>query len=103
MKVVAKDGTDLLAFWKQESTLLRVELISGHVFVSFTGTVFDYTNIELVISRDLDEMSISLFCGKFNLIELSPESANEEIWQKYVRVVQIVTDAGAQCTIHELR
>lgn len=73
------------------------------MFVSFTGIVSDYSTIELLISRGLDEMSISLFCGEYSLIEPSPESANEEIWQQYVRVVQIVTDAGAPCTIHELR
>ena len=102
MKISTSDTSDLLDYWHHEKTHLRAEIIGGHVSFWFTGTVARYSTVELVLARDFDELSISLFSGTFNVFEPSSKKPPVDGWSSFKRVVQIATDGGAQCTIYEL-
>lgn len=103
MKISSITESDILGFWLREKIFVRAEIVGANVSLSFTGTVAKYSGTELVLSRQPDEMSISLFCGTYNVFEPSADQDISTGWAPYRRVVQITTDGGAQCTLFELR
>jgi hypothetical protein len=104
MKILARDGTDVLDRWQREATPLAVEIVGAHVFVSFRATVASHSRIEIVLTMaEGGEASISLFGGTANVLEPTREEAAQPAWREIARVVQIHTDGGAQCTLVEAR
>lgn len=97
--------TTLFERWKCEKRLLRAEVISGNISLTFTGVVKNYSLTELRLARDEDELSISLFCGQYTYIGAidGTEEAKQYFAENYECVMQITTDAGASCTIYEMR
>ncbi len=99
MNVLNQNGVDLLELWEREKTSVRAEVIAANISLSFTGQVVRHSTIELVLTRGYDEMSISLFCGSYEVFE---PSIGKGASARYRRVVQITTDGGGQCTLYEL-
>ncbi len=102
MKIVTKDGEDLLEFWHGNRSTLQAEIIGGHVALTFTGNLARYNTVEIVLARGSDELSISTFCGSYRVLPAPAQAEPAGFWQRYRRGVQIDTDGGAQCTIFEL-
>jgi hypothetical protein len=102
MEIIA-DGENLLNVWKRNHTVIYVEITVGHVSMKFTGQLVHYSGIELILSQTEGELSISLFCGKYRVFEPSDDNLTSEHWIKYRRTIQITTDGGAVCTLHEQR
>lgn len=102
---ITVDGEDVFERWMREGTTLKAEVVFGHIGVTFTGRVARVRPTELVLVRGEDEMSISTFFARIRLLASPSGSldAQKDFAQKYVRVVQITTDAGVCCTILELR
>ena len=92
----------LLQRWMTERSVLDVEITVGHVWMRFTGRITYLCTIELVLSHEEGELSISLFCADTKRIE-PREGSQAEYWKKYRRVLQVSTDGGAVCTISERR
>lgn len=103
MNVYDDNGVDLLELWERERAFVRAEVIGAHISLSFTGVVARHSTVELVLARDSDELSISLFFGSYNIFEPSVVGSSEPAWEHYKRVVQINTDGGGQCTLYELK
>jgi hypothetical protein len=103
MNVLNDNGIDLLELWEREKTFVRTEVIGASISLWFTGVVAKRSMSELVLARDSDELSISLFCGSYKVFEPSVRGAAEPPWDRYKRVVQFTTDGGAQCTLYELK
>jgi hypothetical protein len=103
MNVLNDNGVNLLELWEREKTFVRAEVIGANISLWFTGVVVRRSTIELVLARDSDELSISLFCGNYKVFEPSVRGSAEAAWERYKRVVQITTDGGAQCTLYELK
>jgi hypothetical protein len=89
--------------WLLNKTPVRAEVVGGHVSLWFTGTVSRCAMTNLVLERGTDELSISLFCCKYRLVEPPANIEPEGAWQQYRRIVQVQTDGGASCTLYELR
>ncbi len=100
MQISSATEQDILRLWLRESVFVRAEAVGANIGLSFTGVVARYSAAELVLSRSPDEMSISLLGGKCSVFE---PGQNAEGWERYRRIVQIITDGGAQCTLYELR
>ncbi|MGH9752314.1 MAG: hypothetical protein ACREA2_05970 [Blastocatellia bacterium] len=103
MSVFNDNGVDLLELWEREKTFLRAEVIGGNISLWFTGVVARRSVSELVLARDSDELSISLFFESYKIFEPSVRGSADPVWERYKRVVQITTDGGAQCTLYELK
>jgi hypothetical protein len=101
MDVESSDG-EILQRWQAERSVLDVEITVGHVWMRLTGRVTYLRSTELVISHEDGELSISLFFADTKAIE-PRQGSHEEYWKKYRQVLQVVTDAGAVCTICERR
>jgi hypothetical protein len=102
MHISVPSENNLLAYWQREKILLRAEVVGANVSLWFTGIVARHSTVELVLARDSDELSISLFCGAHKVFEPQSKENPIEGWASFKRVVQITTDGGAQCTIYEL-
>ncbi len=103
MDICSNQGENILQRWFDRQCLIRAELISGNVSLSFTGTVARFNNIEVVLQREIDEMSVSLFAASCKVMEPRQGQEAEGPWKFYRLIVQIQTDGGAQCVLHELR
>src|SRR5262245_15597943 len=92
---------DIFEEWKHAGTVIDVEITVGHVWMSFTGRVTYTCRTEVILSHEDGELSISLFCCPRHRV-IEPRSDSEaDFWKKYRRVVQVTTDGGAVCTLHE--
>jgi len=88
------DGTDILADWMKRQCAIRAEFTAGNISVWFTGRVSYHSRTELILERDGDELSLSLFCGAWRVIS-PPEGSG------YARVVVVTTDANTACTLYK--
>ncbi|GAA4441620.1 hypothetical protein [Bremerella cremea] len=96
-----REGRNLAQVWKSQRRAIRAEFSAGNISVWFTGYVESYSETEIVLARDSDQVSISLFCANFRVIE--PDGSSSGIqWQGFSRVVVITTDANTACTLCEL-
>ena len=96
------DGQDLCEKWLATGAFIRAEVVGANVSLSFTGVLSRFSTVEIVLARNSDELSISTFFGSYQVFE-PHEGADSGSWGRYVRVVQITTDGGAQCHLYELR
>jgi hypothetical protein len=101
MEILSESGDDLLALWSAKQTWLRVEVVSGNVAFWFSGVVVSYSNVEIVIGKDTDQLSISTFFATCRIFRPPGGNPSTPSRADYGHVVQIVTDGGAQCTIYE--
>ncbi len=96
-----REGRNLLQIWKSQRRKIRAEFCAGNISVWFTGNVESYSEVELVLSRGGDQMSISLFCATYRVVE--PDgNANGMNWRGIARVAIVTTDADTSCTLYEL-
>jgi hypothetical protein len=101
MNILDRENRNLMQMWKSEKRKIRAEFVAGNISVWFTGYVESYSAIELVLARGANQISISLFCATYKLIE--PDgNANGTNWRGISRVVVITTDANTACTLLEL-
>ncbi len=101
MMIRDREGRNLLQIWKSQRRKIRAEFVAGNISVWFTGYVESYSEIELVLARGADQISVSLFCASHNVIE--PDgNANGTNWRGISRVVVVRTDANTACTLYEL-
>jgi hypothetical protein len=103
MNVRDNNGVDLFELWERERTFVRADVIGTNIGLSFTGVVARHSTVELVLARESDELSISLFFGTYKVFEPSASDSPEPAWAHYRRVVQLTTDGGGQCTLYELK
>ena len=103
MRIITRDGSDLVDRWFREQAAVRVEVIAGNIAASLTGVVEQYSSTEILVVRGADRISVSLFCGKYDLIEPAVPSEPNPSWRGMYPIVQIVTDGGASCTLYEVR
>lgn len=101
MTIRDREGRNLLQIWKSQRRKIRAEFSAGNISVWFTGYVESYSEIELVLARGSDQISISLFCASSRVIE--PDgTTNGTNWRGISRVAVVTTDANTACTLYEL-
>jgi hypothetical protein len=101
MEIIDTQRRNLLQVWQSQQVRIRAEFTAGNISVWFTGYVASYSPIELVLARDDDEVSISLFCGKYHVFEPDPTDSKGR-WKGFQRAVVVTTDANTACTLYEL-
>ena len=97
------NGENLLDRWFKDRAVIDVEITVGQVWMTFTGAVKYFNNVELVLSHTEGELSISLLGRSGKVFEPSAEQVSHSHWQKYRRTVLVETEGGAICTLHERR
>ena len=89
------DGVTIFDDWHSRKCYVRAEFTAGNISVWFTGQVAYHSAIELILERDGDELSLSLFCAKWRTFVPPSDSG-------YIRVVVVETDGDTTCTLHEI-